>query len=100
MGSEPTFLEVKTYRYVGHSMSDAAHGTYRTKEEVDEYRGRDPLTLLGQLMRTGGYWTDADHAALEAEIEAEVADSIRFAEESPDPEPSKLFEDVYAPEPN
>ncbi|MSR03558.1 MAG: pyruvate dehydrogenase (acetyl-transferring) E1 component subunit alpha [Gemmatimonadetes bacterium] len=98
--SEPTFLEVKTYRYVGHSMSDAAHGTYRTKEEVDEYRGRDPLTLLGQLMRTGGYWTDADHAALEAEIEAEVADSIRFAEESPDPEPSKLFEDVYAPEPN
>ncbi len=96
--SKPTFLEVKTYRYVGHSMSDAAHGTYRTKEEVDEYRGRDPLTLLGQLMRTGGYWTDADHAALEAEIEAEVADSIRFAEESPDPEPSKLFEDVYAPE--
>ncbi len=98
--SKPTFLEVKTYRYVGHSMSDAAHGTYRTKEEVDEYRGRDPLTLLGTLMRAGGYWTDADHEALEAEIQSEVADSIRFAEESPDPDPSKLFEDVYAPEPN
>lgn len=98
--SKPTFLEVKTYRYVGHSMSDAAHGTYRTKEEVDEYRARDPLALLGNLMRAGGYWADADQAALEAEIEAEVADSIRFAEDSPDPEPSKLFEDVYAPETN
>jgi len=96
--SKPTFLEVKTYRYVGHSMSDAAHGTYRTKDEVDEYRARDPINLLAGLMRAGGYWTDADHEALEAEIRAEVEDAVTFAEESPDPEPSKLFEDVYAPE--
>ena len=96
--SKPTFLEVVTYRFVGHSMSDAAHGTYRTKEEVDEYRARDPLTILGALMRAGGYWSDADHHALDAEIQAEVDDAVRFAEESPDPDPSKLFEDVYAPE--
>lgn len=98
--SKPTFLEVKTYRYVGHSMSDAPHGTYRSKEEVDEYRARDPITILGTIMRVGGYWSDADHQALETEIEAEVEDAVTFAEDSPDPEPSKLFEDVYAPETN
>ena len=98
--SKPTFLEVKTYRYVGHSMSDAAHGTYRTKDEVDQSRGRDPLTILSDVMRAGGYWSDAEQQALDAEVLAEVDDAVKFAEESPDPEPSKLFEDVYAPEAN
>ncbi|MFN0178874.1 MAG: pyruvate dehydrogenase (acetyl-transferring) E1 component subunit alpha [Gemmatimonadales bacterium] len=96
--SKPTLLEIKTYRYVGHSMSDAAHGTYRTKDEVEEYRRRDPIVLLGDLMRAGGYWDDAQHEALGAEVMAEVEDAIRFAEESPDPEPAALFRDVYAPE--
>ena len=51
-------------------------------------------------MRAGGYWSDADQQALETEIAAEVEDAVKFAEDSPDPEPSKLFEDVYAPEAN
>jgi pyruvate dehydrogenase E1 component alpha subunit len=96
--SKPTLLEIKTYRYVGHSMSDAAHGTYRTKDEVEEYRRRDPIAVLADLMRAGGYWDDAQHEALGTEVMAEVEDAIRFAEESPDPEPAALFRDVYAPE--
>jgi pyruvate dehydrogenase E1 component alpha subunit len=95
--SKPTLLEVKTYRYVGHSMSDAAHGTYRTKDEVDEYRRRDPIVVLSDLMKAGGYWDDPSHQALNAEVVAEVEDAVKFAEESPDPDPTALFEDVYAP---
>lgn len=98
--SKPTLLEIKTYRYVGHSMSDAAHGTYRSKDEVEEYRRRDPIAVLSDLMRAGGYWDDAHHAALEADVMAEVADAIKFADESPDPEPWALHRDVYAPEGN
>ncbi|MGE3618627.1 MAG: thiamine pyrophosphate-dependent dehydrogenase E1 component subunit alpha, partial [Gemmatimonadales bacterium] len=98
--STPTLLEVKTYRYVGHSMSDAAHGTYRTKEEVDEYRRRDPIEVLGAIMREGGYWDEGKQAALEAEVAAEVEDAYQFAEESPDPDPAALLTDVYAPEGN
>lgn len=96
--SKPTLLEIKTYRYVGHSMSDAAHGTYRSKEEVDQYRQKDPIAILEDLMRAAGYWDDARHQALDAEVMAEVADSVTFAEESPDPDPSALFRDVYAEE--
>jgi pyruvate dehydrogenase E1 component alpha subunit len=94
--SKPTLLEIRTYRYVGHSMSDAAHGTYRTKEEVEEYRRRDPVKLLADRMRAARELDDAGWAALEAEVQAEVADAYRFAEESPDPDPAALYEHVYA----
>ncbi|HLG06744.1 MAG TPA: pyruvate dehydrogenase (acetyl-transferring) E1 component subunit alpha [Gemmatimonadales bacterium] len=94
--SKPTLLEVRTYRYVGHSMSDAAHGTYRSKDEVEEFRRRDPITLLADRMRSAGDLDDASWSAMDAEIRAEVEDAFRFAEESPDPDPSELFTDVYA----
>lgn len=94
--SLPTLMEIRTYRYVGHSMSDAAHGTYRTKDEVEEYRQRDPIHVLAERMRAGGYLDDAAFAALEAEVMAEVEDALAFAEEAPDPEPGALFTDVYA----
>jgi pyruvate dehydrogenase E1 component alpha subunit len=97
--SKPTLLEIRTYRYVGHSMSDAAHGTYRTKDEVEEYRRRDPIKVLGDRMRTDGTLDDARWEALEAEVKAEVDDAYAFAEESPNPDPSALYADVYAPEP-
>ena len=96
--SMPTLLEVKTYRYVGHSMSDAAHGTYRTKAEVEEYRRRDPITVLAARMQQGGYLDDAGLQALTDEVVAEVDDAYKFAEESPDPDPDRLEADVYAPE--
>jgi pyruvate dehydrogenase E1 component alpha subunit len=93
--SQPTLLEVRTYRYVGHSMSDAAHGTYRTKDEVEEYRRRDPIKVLAERMRAGGALDDAGWEALDAEVKAEVDDAYEFAERSPDPDPAELFTDVY-----
>jgi pyruvate dehydrogenase E1 component alpha subunit len=94
--SKPTLLEVRTYRYVGHSMSDAAHGTYRTKDEVEEYRRRDPIKLLADRMRGEGTLDDAGWDALEADVKAEVEDAVAFADSSPDPDPSELYTNVYA----
>jgi pyruvate dehydrogenase E1 component alpha subunit len=96
--SQPSLLEIRTYRYVGHSMSDAAHGTYRTKEEVEEYRQRDPIAVLERRMRDAGLLDDAGLKALNDEVLAEVDDAVKFAEESPDPAPEALWTDVYAPE--
>jgi pyruvate dehydrogenase E1 component alpha subunit len=94
--SKPTLLEIRTYRFVGHSMSDAAHGTYRTRDEVEEYRRRDPIKVLAERMRADGTLDDAGWSALEAEVKAEVDDAYTFAEESPDPDLSELYADVYA----
>lgn len=96
-GDGPTLLEIRTFRYVGHSMSDAASGTYRTKEELDLSRQRDPVVLLETRMRDLGLLDDAKLAALEAEVLAEVADAVKFAEESPEPELDQLWTDLYAP---
>ena len=95
--SKPTLLEIKTYRFVGHSMSDASHGTYRTKDEVEEYRRRDPIKVLADSMRAGGYLDDAGYEGLNTEVIGEVEDAYKFAEESPEPEPDALYRDVYAP---
>ena len=94
--SKPTLLEIRTYRFVGHSMSDAAHGTYRTKDEVEEYRRRDPIKVLAERMRTDGTLDDARWSALETEVKAEIDDAYTFAEASPDPDPSELYANVYA----
>ncbi len=94
--SRPTLLEMKTYRYVGHSMSDAAHGTYRTREEVEEYRQRDPIRLLADALRAADLLDSAALEALVADVAAEVEDAITFAEDSPDPDERELHTDVYA----
>ena len=94
--SMPTLLEVRTYRYVGHSMSDAAHGTYRSKDEVEEFRRRDPIKVHADRMRSAGTLDDAGWEKLEAEVGTEVEDAFRFADESPDPDPAELFTDLYA----
>ena len=94
--SMPTLMEIRTYRYVGHSMSDAAHGTYRTRDEVEEYRRRDPITVLADRMREAGLLDDERLAELEKEVAAEVEDAVTFAEESPEPAPEALWTDVYA----
>jgi len=78
--SEPTLVEVVTYRFRGHSMSDP--GLYRTKEEVEEWRRRDPLNReRARLVELG--MAEADIEALEADVKAEIEDAVRFAEESP-----------------
>lgn len=97
-GEGPTLMDIITYRYVGHSMSDAAHGTYRTRDEVEQFRARDPITVLSDRMRELGLLDDDRLAELEADVAAEVADSVQFAEESPEPDAAQLYTDVYAPE--
>lgn len=92
-GKGPVFLEIRTYRYRGHSMSDPAK--YRTKEEVEEYKQQDPIEKVKQLLLTKKYMSEKDLEEMEAEIETEVNDSVDFAENSPYPEPSEIYSDVY-----
>ncbi len=89
-GGHPTLLEVRTYRYMGHSMSDPLHGVYRTKEEVEEQRKRDPISQLSLKLKEEGALDDAALDALDAEVRAETDEATRFAEQSPDPDPAEL----------
>ena len=90
--SLPTLLEARTYRFMGHSMSDAASGTSRTKVELAEWQQRDPIVLLRARMK--GELTDSAFGKLDEEIKSQVQDALDFAEASPEPPPAALFEDV------
>jgi pyruvate dehydrogenase E1 component alpha subunit len=92
--SVPTLLEARTYRFMGHSMSDAVSGTYRTKAELEEWQQRDPIVLLRMQMEKKGELTEDALHKLDEEIKAEVQDAIDFAEKSPEPPPEALYEDV------
>lgn len=96
-GDGPTFLEMKTYRYKGHSMSDAQ--TYRTKEEVKEYQSQDPIEKVLVTLKKNNWIDEKGIEAIEAKVKALVDESVQFAEESPYPEPDELYKDVYS-EPN
>jgi pyruvate dehydrogenase E1 component alpha subunit len=92
-GGGPFILEVKTYRYRGHSMSDPAK--YRTKEEVDEVKKtRDPIDHIKALLAEAGAAED-ELKAIDNDIKAIVAEAVQFAQESPEPDPSELYTDVY-----
>lgn len=93
--SRPGFVDLKTYRYQGHSMSDPQK--YRTKDEVEEYKNKDSIArLLGQLMDEG-HITEDGWKDMQNEIRDEVLDAVEFAENSPAPEvEAELFTDVYA----
>lgn len=93
-GHGPWFIEATTYRFMGHSMADPAHGHYRSKEEVEEYRKRDPLLLLKQTMVKQNLAVETDFKQLEREIGEVVAAAVKFADESPFPDPSDLHVDV------
>jgi len=84
-GGHPTLLEVRTYRYMGHSMSDPLHGVYRTKEEVEEQKKRDPISHLGLKLKEEGALDDAGLDAMEAEVRAVAEAAVKFADESPIP---------------
>lgn len=90
----PHFLEIKTYRYKGHSMSDPAK--YRTKEALEEYKQKDPILNLKERMDKKGLLTREEYKALETEVKALVKESVEFAEKSPQPPLSDLYEDVLA----
>ncbi len=92
----PTLLEIKTYRYKGHSVSDPQK--YRTKEEVDEYKAKDPLTQVANTILENNFATQEDLDAIDAKISKVVDDSVTFAEESPWPDDSEVLKDVYLDE--
>ena len=90
----PTLIEARTYRFMGHSMSDAVSGTYRSKAELEEYVKRDPITVLRTVMQDRGEIDDAGVAALDAEVRAVCQDAWDFADASPEPPVEALTEDV------
>jgi pyruvate dehydrogenase E1 component alpha subunit len=92
--SVPMFLEMLTYRYRGHSMSDPAK--YRTQEELESYKRQDPIQILHSAMTEAGEITGEGFDAMDAECKAICDEAVRFAEESPEPDPSALHQDVYA----
>jgi pyruvate dehydrogenase E1 component alpha subunit len=91
----PTLIEARTYRYMGHSMADPIHGHYRTKEELEEQKGKDPIERLSTQLIEAEFLTDDAFTAMRESVENEVQDAMTFAEQSPDPEPQALFTDVY-----
>ncbi len=97
-GQGPFFIEAMTYRFMGHSMADPAHGHYRTKEEVEEYRKRDPLLLLKQTMLTNKLCVETDFKQIEQDVGKVVASAVKFADDSPFPDPSALYTDVMLQE--
>ena len=89
----PTLLEIKTYRYKGHSISDPQK--YRTKEEVDEYRGKDPIQQVLQTIMDHKFATPEEIDAINKRVDAIVEESVKFAEESPWPDDNEVLKDVY-----
>ncbi len=92
-GEGPYLLEIKTYRYRGHSMSDPAN--YRTKEEVEEYKQRDPLEAVHRKLVEEQWATEAQLEKMDTDVKAEVEAAVKFAEESPYPPLDELYIDVY-----
>ncbi|MGB2868258.1 MAG: pyruvate dehydrogenase (acetyl-transferring) E1 component subunit alpha [Bacteroidota bacterium] len=92
---EPTLLEVRTYRYRGHSMSDPIHGHYRTKEEVESLKKLDPLTVLSEILKEERLISEEYLEIAEKRIKKIVEDAVIFAEKSPEPPLDELYTDVY-----
>ncbi|MEM6263843.1 MAG: pyruvate dehydrogenase (acetyl-transferring) E1 component subunit alpha [Bacteroidota bacterium] len=92
-GKGPFFIEAKTYRYRGHSMSDPAK--YRTREELNKYKGLDPIADMKLYIAEHEMATEEELKAMDKRIKKVVEESVEFAENSPFPDPSELYEDVY-----
>jgi pyruvate dehydrogenase E1 component alpha subunit len=90
----PTLLEVRTYRFMGHSMSDP--GNYRTRAEIERHQERDPLKLFSASLKEEGVISESELKQIDTEVRAEVEQAVRFAEESPQPAPEELFTNIYA----
>ncbi|MGI8734374.1 MAG: pyruvate dehydrogenase (acetyl-transferring) E1 component subunit alpha [Pyrinomonadaceae bacterium] len=90
----PTLIEVRTYRFMGHSMSDP--GSYRTRAEIEKHQERDPLKLFSASLLEEKILSDEAYEEMEKQVREEVEHAVRFAEESPLPELEELYTDVYA----
>jgi pyruvate dehydrogenase E1 component alpha subunit len=92
-GEGPTLLELRTYRYKGHSMSDPQK--YRSKEEVEEYKHRDPIESVRKSILDKKVATEKELEAINQKVNAQVEESVKFAEESNYPDPSEAMKDIY-----
>jgi pyruvate dehydrogenase E1 component alpha subunit len=92
-GAGPIIVEVKTYRFRGHSMSDPAK--YRTKEEVEQYKGRDPLADVRNIIVDNKYASEEDLKTIEKKVKLKIAEVEEFATSEPLPDESELFTDIY-----
>lgn len=92
--SRPTLLEIRAYRYMGHSMSDP--GKYRTTEEIKKYQERDPIELFKDSLKEAKVFTDKDFEEIEEQAKAKTEEAVEFSENSPLPDESELLTDVYA----
>lgn len=92
-GGGPTLLEIKTYRYKGHSISDPQK--YRTKEEVEEYKAKDPIGMVREAILSNKFATEKDLDAIDKRVNDIVDGSVKFAEESPWPDDDEVLKDVY-----
>lgn len=92
-GKGPTLLDIQTYRYRGHSMSDPA--TYRTKKEVQEYKEKDPINQVLKVIEEKKYATKKEIEAIKERVKTEVAEAVAFAEDSPLPDDDELLKDIY-----
>jgi pyruvate dehydrogenase E1 component alpha subunit len=90
----PTLLEVRTYRFMGHSMSDP--GNYRTRAEIEKHQERDPIKLFTSSLKEAKVLDDKTIEQMEQQIREEVDRAVRFADESPEPDPAELYTDIYA----
>ena len=90
----PTLLEVRTYRFMGHSMSDP--GNYRTRAEIEKYQERDPIKLFSASLKEENIIDDKTLEQIDKDVRAQVEQAVRFAEESPFPAPEEVYTDIYA----
>ncbi len=97
-GEGPTLIEARTYRFVGHSMSDPVAGVYRTKEDVEEAKLNDPIRIYANLLADLDILSQEELEKMDAEVKQVSEDSAEFADQSPEPELSELYTDIYATE--
>jgi pyruvate dehydrogenase E1 component alpha subunit len=93
--SLPTLIEARTYRFMGHSMSDPVHGHYRTKGEVEEHKRHDPIKLFTASLEAIGQLTQEEVEEMDRKVKEVVEDAVAFSERSDFPQPSELHTDVY-----
>ena len=97
-GEGPTLIEARTYRFVGHSMSDPVHGVYRTKEDVEREKTKDPIRIYADLLARTGVLSQEELEKMDDEVKQVSEEAAEFAERSPEPAVEELYRDVYAEE--
>ncbi len=94
--NEPTLIEARCYRFMGHSMSDPVHGHYRTKEEVEEQKLQDPIKNYFEMLKRQGIVDQKQLESIDAEVRDIVEQAVQFADASPEPASDAMYEDVYS----